>query len=54
MTREMNNPEYCTYKGECLTQTISKELCIECKYRKLELDDWIKPFFDAVNERFKK
>ena len=46
MTREMNKPEYCTFSGECLRQTISIDLCSECSYRKKELDEWIKPFFE--------
>lgn len=54
MTREMNKPDWhnnwanrpdrwciCTCDG-----------CNECKPR--VLDDWIKPFVDSVNERFKQ
>ena len=63
MTREMNKPDWCNkwvkkydyseieklQKVDCLTEVKGK-----WKTRERVLDDWIKPFVDSVNERFKQ
>lgn len=56
MTREMNKSDviYCKI-GRCYC-TCLKGMCDECKLKPKErkLDDWIKPYIDSINERFKK
>lgn len=56
MTREMNKPDviYCKI-GRCYC-TCLKGMCDECKLKPKErvLDDWIKPYINSINERFKK
>ena len=69
MTREMNKPDWhnewkirtdglhpCGYKF-CQYYFIPEtEQCDKCLIKPKErvLDDWIKPFMDSVNERFKQ
>lgn len=45
---------YCK-KGRCYCDCYPTE-CNGCKYntQKPELDYWIKPFIDSINERFKQ
>ena len=64
MTREMNKPDWCRYKYMCGDFWQAKccgyaiiDICKTCQYNKPKqrvLDDWIKPFVDSVNERFKQ
>ena len=66
MTREMNKPEYieivsclkcanyaCEYKKHLAETTYTSAICTDY-IRERKLDDWIKPFVDSVNERFKQ
>ena len=67
MTRE-NKPDWCNYndksddiwQAKCIGYPLILYDCIECIYYKnykpkeRKLDDWIKPFMDSVNERFKR
>ncbi len=60
MTREMNKPDWLMAKHYCLIcrQNIRPE-CANCLFNKSipknrKLDDWIKPFMDSINERFKQ
>ena len=48
MTREMNKPDW---EQKYYWQRVDYDVYI-AKQRKL--DDWIKPFMDSVNERFKQ
>lgn len=64
MTREMNKPDWHSkwvkkydyaeieklQKVDCLTEV--KGEWVKPKQRKL--DDWIKPYIDSINERFKQ
>lgn len=61
MTREMNKPDWCSKHWASIHCTPLADKCYICgndicKYRIKErkLDDWIKPFVDSVNERFKQ
>lgn len=56
MTREMIKPDWCRYKGECnWWQTGIIGICNKCpEHRQKVLDDWIKPYIDSINERFKR
>lgn len=50
MTREMNKPEYhATWYFRMLDSVCTFEIPKERK-----LDDWIKPYIDSINERFKQ
>lgn len=58
MTREMNKPDWCGYKGDCnWWQASGGIFCLNCsdlKPKQRKLDDWIKPYIDSINERFKQ
>lgn len=54
MTREMNKPDWCKSKTPCdWWQSDIIGVCRLCPKKRV-LDDWIKPFVDSVNERFKQ
>lgn len=69
MTREMNKPDWhnewkrrtdrlhpCGYKFCQYYFEPTNEQCEKCLIKPKErvLDDWIKPFWDSINERFKQ
>jgi hypothetical protein len=56
MTREMNKPDWCNYSKLCGWFGCNVSHCREskCVHYQRKLDDWIKPFMDSVNERFKQ
>ena len=61
MTREMNKPDWHKkyYASiHCAPLADKCNVCGNdiCKYRIKErkLDDWIKPYIDSINERFKR
>lgn len=54
MTREINKPEY---HATWYFRMIDSVDSINCTFeipKERKLDDWIKPFMDSVNERFKQ
>ena len=58
MTREMNKPDWHReWYAQNTVEKLAKMMC-RCDYnsykKERKLDDWIKPFVDSVNERFKQ
>lgn len=61
MTREMNKPEWELARYECgfnkcpIYHNLAFIDCDKCSRRhNPQLGDWIKPFVQSINERFKK
>ena len=54
MTREMNKPEYHATWYLKMVDSIDSINCTFTVPEERKLDDWIKPFVDSVNERFKQ
>lgn len=65
MTYEINKPYWCNFEqkrddiwlARCIGYPVfygSCETCVYYKSKERKLDDWIKPFVDSVNERFKQ
>ena len=57
MTREMNKSDW--HREWYAQNTVEKLASMMCRcdynsYKERVLDDWIKPFVDSVNERFKQ
>ena len=54
----MDKPDWCKSKTLCgwwQTDIIGVcSLCPDCKPKQRKLDDWIKPYIDSINERFKQ
>lgn len=52
----IDKPDYCTYKGECLRQLISREKCNDCSYKLKQriLNDDIAEFFYETCRRLRK
>ena len=55
---KQTKPYWCKSKTLCgwwQTDIIGVcSLCPDCKPKERKLDEWIKPFMDSVNERFKQ
>ena len=52
MTREMNKPDWHSKWQE--VRWDCPPLNEEIKPKERKLDDWIKPYIDSINERFKQ
>lgn len=54
MTREMNKSEYHATWYFRVVDSIDSINCTFTVPKERELDDWIKPFVQSINERFKR